>query len=189
MFPGDVGDMLYQVARGLNRAHEKGIAHRDLKPANIFIVAEGSDEIVKVLDFGIAKRFGELQATTGAFQTKIGLLVGTPHYVSPEQAIGSENIDYRTDIWAFAVIAFECMTGKRPFRGDTLGAILMAICQQPLPVPSSVATVPVGFDGWFARAAARNPDERFGSIMDAIAYLRVVCKLASTRPPAPSHST
>jgi len=181
--PGDAGDILYPVARALSRAHEKGIAHRDLKPSNIFLMKEGQDEIVKLLDFGIAKRFGDISELTAGFQTKSGMLLGTPHYVSPEQAIGSTSVDHRVDIWAFGVIAFQCLTGRLPFQADSLGALLMAICQGPLPVPSAIASVPVAFDGWFARVAARNPDERFDSIMDAVTYFRVLCKLASTQPP------
>lgn len=176
--------LLQKLARALNRAHEKGIAHRDLKPSNIFIVREGQDEIVKLLDFGIAKRFGELSELTDGFRTKSGMLVGTPHYASPEQVMGRKDIDHRVDIWAFAVIAYECLVGSRPFEAETLGSLLMAICNEPLPVPSAKRAVPTGFDNWFARAAARDPNHRFLSIMDAMTYLRVMCRLASSQPPA-----
>lgn len=184
MQPAEVGEVLHPVARALSRAHDKGIAHRDLKPSNIFIVREGQDEIIKLLDFGIAKRFGEFSELTEGFRTKSGMLLGTPHYVSPEQAMGKMDIDHRVDIWAFGVIAYRCLTGNLPFEGDTLGALLMAICHDPLPVPSARAVVPTGFDGWFARAVAREPNERFHSILDAMTYLRVMCRLASSQPPA-----
>ena len=183
MQPADLGEVLHPVARALSRAHEKGIAHRDLKPSNIFIVREGQDEIVKLLDFGIAKRFGEFSELTDGFRTKSGLLIGTPHYVSPEQAMGKTDIDHRVDIWAFGVIAYQCLIGALPFEGGTLGSLLMAICHEPLPIPSARAAVPAGFDNWFARAVARDPQQRFDSILDAVTYLRVMCRLASSQPP------
>jgi serine/threonine-protein kinase len=184
----EVGNILYQVSRALEFAHAQGIVHRDLKPENIYIVREGHDELVKVLDFGVAKRYGEITTDTSSFCTTVGAVIGTPHYLSPEQAIGSTDIDHRVDIWAFGVVAFECLTGVRPFNGDTLGALLMAICSGPIPVPSAYAQVPAGFDGWFERAVARNPKDRFDSILEAVTFLRVVIKLASTKPPSATES-
>jgi hypothetical protein len=107
-------------------------------------------------------------------------MLGTPYYMSPEQALGQTNIDHRTDIWSLGIIAYECLTGARPFDRETLGALLMAICNEPLPTPSSIASVPPGFDAWFARAAARNPTERFASAAEATAELRAVCEAAAS---------
>ena len=177
----DTADILSQVARALTRAHEKGIVHRDLKPDNIFLVREGENEIAKVLDFGIAKRTGAL-GNTGGVKTNTGAMLGTPYYMSPEQALGQSNIDYRTDIWSLGIIAYECLTGLRPFDKGTLGALLMAICNEPLPVPSMLAPVPAGFDAWFAKAAARKPEERFASAAQATAELRSVCGYQAARP-------
>jgi len=170
----DTADILSQVACALTRAHEKGIVHRDLKPDNIFLVREGEHEIAKVLDFGIAKRTGVL-GNTGGVKTNTGAMLGTPYYMSPEQALGQSTIDYCTDIWSLGIIAYECLTGLRPFDRETLGALLMAICSEPLPVPSSLAPVPEGFDAWFAKVAARKPEERFASAADATAELRLIC--------------
>ena len=176
----DTADILSQVARALTRAHEKGIVHRDLKPDNIFLVHEGENEIAKVLDFGIAKRTGVL-GNTGGVKTNTGAMLGTPYYMSPEQALGQSTIDHRTDIWSLGIIAYECLTGMRPFDKETLGALLMAICNEPLPVPSTVAPVPSGFDAWFAKVAARKPEERFASAAEATAELRLVCGNAPGR--------
>lgn len=177
----ETADILSQVARALTRAHEKGIVHRDLKPDNIFLVREGENEIAKVLDFGIAKRTGVL-GNTGGVKTNTGAMLGTPYYMSPEQALGQSTIDHRTDIWSLGIIAYERLTGLRPFDKETLGALLMAICNEPLPVPSTVAPVPAGFDAWFAKVAARKPEERFASAAEAAAELRAVCGKSPGRP-------
>lgn len=173
--PDHAAKLLLQVARGLSRAHERGVVHRDLKPDNVFIAKEGEDEIVKVLDFGIAKKLDRLTTAVGV-KTHTGSVLGSPFYMSPEQAAGLPSIDHRSDIWSFAVVAYECLTGTRPFERDTLGAVFTAIAQEPLPVPSQVAAVPRGFDLWFARAAAREPSERYQSAIEAAQQLRVVCE-------------
>jgi eukaryotic-like serine/threonine-protein kinase len=171
--PDDTARILTQVSRALARAHEKGIVHRDLKPDNIFITREGEEEVIKVLDFGIAKKLDALSLGSGV-RTNTGALLGTPYYMSPEQALGQTNIDHRTDIWSFGVIAYECLTGNRPFAKDTLGALLMAVCHDPLPTPSKVAVVPSGFDTWFERATARELSARFPTAMEAAEALRAI---------------
>jgi serine/threonine-protein kinase len=185
--PSDTVEIMSQVARALTQAHGKGIVHRDLKPDNIFIIREGESEVVKVLDFGIAKKINALSASSG-IKTHTGALLGTPYYMSPEQAIGEKTVDHRTDIWSLAIIAYECLTGVRPFEKDTLGALLMAICHEPLPTPSKVAVVPPSFDEWFARAAARKPESRFQTASEAAAALRVVGQLTSDVPTRVSDS-
>jgi eukaryotic-like serine/threonine-protein kinase len=165
--------LLAQVADALVFAHDKRIVHRDLKPDNVFIVREGTKEVVKVLDFGVAKRldaqsFGNLKTNTGA-------LLGTPYYMSPEQTRGSPNLDQRTDLWSYGVIAYECVTGRRPFDADTLPDLLMAICRDPVPPPSQVAAVPTGFDEWFAKATARDAEQRFRNAAEASTALCALC--------------
>src|SRR5260370_30059022 len=110
--------VLVHVCRALQRAHDAGVIHRDLKPENIFLVRslDDDDEVAKVLDFGIAKIKappGEQPATSS---TKTGAVLGTPYYMSPEQARGLRNIDHRTDLWALGVIAFKCVTGILHFQ-------------------------------------------------------------------------
>jgi serine/threonine-protein kinase len=148
-----------QVVRALARAHAAGIVHRDLKPDNVFLTRDDDREIAKVLDFGIAKtaRIGELHSKTAT-----GALLGTPYYMSPEQADGTRPVDFRSDLWSLGVIAFQCVTGRLPFESEALGDLLNRIMNKPIPVPSAVAPdVPAAFDGWFARACARPVDQRF----------------------------
>ena len=134
--------------------HKHGIVHRDLKPDNIFVVDEEGDQVAKVLDFGIARKQGALDEREG-LKTRTGAILGTPYYMSPEQASGERSI-ILTDIWSYGVIAFECLTGHRAFDGDTLGALFHAVCMAELPVPSLRCAVPRGFDAWFSRATAQN---------------------------------
>ncbi len=145
-----------QICAALTEAHRLGIVHRDLKPANVFLTGDG----VKVLDFGVAKTIGG--GTLGA-STATGAVLGTPHYMSPEQATDSKRIDHRADLWAVGVIAFECMVGRRPFEAQGLAELAVAIVTGDPPVPSHHADVPAGFDAWFARAVARDPAARFQS--------------------------
>lgn len=168
--PAETVQILSQVCQGLSRAHEERIVHRDLKPGNIFLVREGSNVIVKLVDFGIAKRLGELGDSHG-IRTSTGAIMGTPFYMSPEQAAG-EPVDHRTDIWSLGVVAFECLIGKRPFEGGDLDSLLKAICQDSLPIPSQWGQVPDRFDAWFARTVTRSTEERFGSASDAATELR-----------------
>ncbi|HMA92639.1 MAG TPA: serine/threonine-protein kinase [Polyangiaceae bacterium] len=164
-------------------AHSRGIAHRDLKPDNVFLVREGDVEIVKVLDFGIAKRL-DVQTYSGAAKTRTGTLLGTPYYMSPEQAHGKTLVDHRTDVWSFGVIGYECITGRRPFDEQTLAALLLAICSEAPPTPSSVALVPKGFDEWFSRATARELDRRFSSAAEAAQALAALGTATSEGPTA-----
>ncbi len=170
--PEATAEIMVQVCRAVGRAHEQGIIHRDLKPENIFLTANDDVEVAKVLDFGVAKR-SDLGRGQGMTQT--GAVLGTPYYMSPEQAEGSKLVDYRSDLWSLAVIVFECMTGRRPFEAETLGGLVLAICTRPIVVPSQVASVPVGFDEWFARGTARDMAQRFGSAKELAASLRSCC--------------
>nr|WP_275939113.1 serine/threonine-protein kinase [Polyangium spumosum] len=168
----DAVRLFREMARALERAHKQGIVHRDLKPENVFLANEEGREVVKILDFGIAKT-----ADAGHdphLKTHAGTVLGTPAYMSPEQVLGKE-IDFRSDLWQLAMIAFECVTGARAFSGATLGELFMRICSAPLPVPSQAArNVPPGFDAWFARAAQRDPKERFQSARELAEALSIV---------------
>jgi serine/threonine protein kinase len=159
------------AARALTCAHAAGIIHRDLKPANIFIVHNADDELAKVLDFGIAKLAGQ-QGTVTA--TASGAILGTPHYMSPEQIDPMRTIDFRADLWSLAVIACECLTGRRPFEGDTLASLAMKIALSRSELPSSLGPVPTGFDAWFAKGTDVNPERRFRSAMELATTLRQV---------------
>lgn len=156
----ETGRVVVHVARALQRAQEAGIVHRDLKPDNVFLVHNADEDVAKVLDFGIAKA---MTPTETGVETQSGAVLGTPYYMSPEQARGTRAVDHRTDLWALGVIAFECLTGRRPFEGAVLGDVLVKICTEPVPTPSSIARVPPGFDAFVQRALARDPDQRFSS--------------------------
>jgi serine/threonine-protein kinase len=162
--------IISQVARALTKAHAAGLIHRDLKPENIFLVPEDDHEVAKVLDFGIAKTHAPVLDTA---TTKAGALLGTPHYMSPEQAQGTKSIDYRSDLWSLGVLAYQCLTGKLPFNSEALGDLLLHIMVNPLPIPSQIAPeVPPTFDIWWQRAAARDASQRFQSakeLSDALA--------------------
>jgi serine/threonine protein kinase len=163
------------IARALTRAQQAGITHRDLKPENVFIVRNDDEELVKVLDFGVAKVEHRFDGSFNEESTAAGALLGTPYYSSPEQAEGLKSVDHRTDIWSLGVMTYECLLGRRPFEGDTLPAVLLAISTKPLPVPSRVGVVPRGFDAWFAKACARNLTHRFAFAKDAAAELVKIC--------------
>jgi serine/threonine protein kinase len=151
-----------QVASALSATHAKGIVHRDLKPANIYLLeATGEDDFVKVLDFGISK----VSAATSKL-TKTSSILGTPRYMSPEQAEGrGEEIDERTDQWALACIAWECLTGQSPFDGENLQAILFKIVSQ---MPPAMTTLQAGtgpyIEAVLLRALAKRKEERYGNV-------------------------
>jgi eukaryotic-like serine/threonine-protein kinase len=174
--PADTSRVLLHVARALGRAHEAGIVHRDLKPANVFLVRNEDEDVAKVLDFGTARvqRAGVLTGLT----TPTGGVIGTPYYMSPEH-ISGQPVDHRTDLWAMAVMAFECLTGRRPFDAGDVGRLVLQICTYPIPVPSRLAPVPAGFDAWFERATRRPTDQRFASARELAGELRRICLGAS----------
>jgi eukaryotic-like serine/threonine-protein kinase len=156
----EVSTLAWQVAKGIGLAHDAGIVHRDLKPGNVFLARVGDEEIVKILDFGVAK---ETTQTLVDESTTSGLLVGSPHYMSPEQARGAR-IDHRADLWSLGVLWFTALTGYRPFAGSNLGDVIVRICMDQLPPATKlVAELPPAIDGFFARALSRNPDGRFES--------------------------
>jgi serine/threonine protein kinase len=145
------------IGKALTKAHAAGIVHRDLKPENVFLVPDDDGEIAKVLDFGVAKNTNQLDSNT-----RTGALLGTPYYMSPEQAQGIKAVDARADLWSLAVVAFRCITGELPFKSDALGDLLIRIVTQPPPVPSHVCPgLPDSFDRWWYRASQRDPDHRY----------------------------
>jgi serine/threonine-protein kinase len=152
--------ILIQIAKGLRRAHEAGFVHRDLKPSNIFLARMDDGEIVKILDFGVAKE----TSTPVGESTKTGEIMGSPHYMSPEQICESKNTDARSDLWSLAVILFRAITGELPFPGDACGVVMARILTAAAPMPSRfMSNLPPELDGFFRRAFQRDPDLRFQS--------------------------
>ncbi len=168
----EAGRILVQMSRALRRAHEAGIVHRDLKPANVFLARmEEEEEVVKVLDFGIAK---ETWARAEE-NTKTGEVFGSPHYMSPEQARAEKTLDHRADIWAVGVITYRMLTGKLPFPGEAVGEVLSHVLVDPFPPLSQVAPdLPLTLNGFFVRALAKKKQERFSSIGELIESFRTI---------------
>jgi eukaryotic-like serine/threonine-protein kinase len=150
-----------QITKALDAVHAAGIIHRDLKPANIFLAVEGGEDVVKVLDFGVAKA-----AMSGTIDklTETGMVLGTPRYMSPEQTKGAKLVDHRSDLWSTAVIVYRALTGINPFNGVSTSDIIDSICRKPITKASELAPeLPPAIDLFFERALSRNPDDRFQS--------------------------
>ena len=182
--------IITQASKALRRAHEHGVIHRDLKPGNIFLARFDEDEVVKLLDFGVAKlRYGEI--APGVQMTQTGVIFGSPSYMSPEQARGNRVIDHRTDLWSLAVILFRCLTGSKPFEAGSLGDLVIKLCIDPLPTPTNFAKdLPPEVDRFFEQAFARDPDQRFQSAMALAAEFEALVARAgaSASIPAPTAS-
>jgi serine/threonine-protein kinase len=167
-----------QIARALARAHRAGIVHRDLKPANVFLARVDDEEMVKILDFGIAKRL------TGDDQTDThhDVLMGSPQYMSPEQARGSRNVDHRADLWSLAAILYRAVTGMPAFDGVSTVDVIIRICTGPAPSPRLVAPdLPEELDVFFAKALARDPVRRFGSARELAEAFATIARRAEER--------
>lgn len=169
------------VAEALAEAHEKGIVHRDIKPDNIIV----NGQRVKVLDFGIAKRVGVEMGTTSsdaptAFVTQQGMIVGTVHYMSPEQALGKP-LDARSDIFSLGVVMYEAVTGQRPFGGETITDTITRIVRDEPAAPSRLnPAISPGFNAIIQRCLRKNRDERFGSAAELSSALDQQLGRAST---------
>ncbi len=156
-----------QAAGSLAAAHRAGIVHRDLKPENIFLVrdpeAQGGER-PKILDFGIAKLGG---SDPNQMRTRTGALMGTPVYMSPEQCRGAGLVDHRSDIYSMGCVIFHMVTGRPPFEGEGIGEIIAAHLREAPPLASTVAPgIPAGVDELLLRCLAKNPDERFQSMIE-----------------------
>ncbi|WP_394847605.1 serine/threonine protein kinase [Pendulispora brunnea] len=156
----ETASIVVQVTRALDKAHELRIVHRDIKPENIFLTSDGEEVFVKVLDFGIAKLLGRGDVSV----TNTGATLGTPTYMSPEQMLSAKNVDYRCDLWALAVVTYEMLTGRKPFAGETYGAVCLAVNRGKFRSPSRYRKdIPGALDEWFQRALARDPKKRYRS--------------------------
>ena len=163
--------LLCEVLDALSAAHAAGVIHRDLKPSNIFVVRESNgSEYIKVLDFGLAKR----SAPDGtSAQTHSNLIVGTPQYMSPEQAL-ADPVSPQTDLYAVGVIAFELLTGQRPFPGRSHMEVVAHHLKTPAPAPSSIVPQSPELDALVLRLLAKEPRQRPASASEVARELRAL---------------
>ena len=160
-------DIALQIAAALHAAHTAGIIHRDIKPENIMLRPDG---YVKVLDFGLAKLTEATHAPDEA-TTQTGMIMGTPSYMSPEQARG-QKVDHRTDIWSFGVVLHELVARARPFSGDTQADLMVAILErQPTSLPKHL---PEQLQTIVTRTLAKEPQQRYGAMHDLIEELKAL---------------
>jgi len=162
--------ILLQCCRALDAAHEKGIVHRDIKPENVFLVDRaGEPDFVKIVDFGIAKISDlETPGAPGRKLTKTGMIFGTPEYMSTEQAYGRPT-DRRSDIYGLGVIAFEMLTGRTPFEGETFMAVISQHMLDTAPPMSGIVSglsFHPDLEAIVARTMAKDPDDRFQSMSE-----------------------
>ncbi|CAN95997.1 MULTISPECIES: protein kinase domain-containing protein [Sorangium] len=164
--------LLRQLSSGLEAASAAGIVHCDLKPANIFLARGASGESVKILDFGVGWRLFDARDWSGT-------RIGTPAYMSPEQVRGAVPHPL-ADLWSLGVIAYRALTGRFPFSTEDLAGLIISICADPFPPPSSLdATLLPGFDRFFERALAKDRTRRFQSSRELITAFAAVCDAGS----------
>ncbi len=185
----DVVEAVMQVLSGLGAAHERGILHRDIKPENVFLAERaGYPPIAKLLDFGVSKVVAGTPSDEWEDEhtdlTKTGMVMGTPYYMSPEQARGDRNLDGRVDIYACGILMYESLTGQRPFVAKNYNSLLVQILQGGAAPPRSIrSTIPPAIEQITMKAMARNRDDRYQTAQDfsrALAPIRKELSKAST---------
>jgi len=150
-----------QACAAVAEAHAAGIVHRDLKPSNLFLALEKGTRVLKVLDFGISKIACEDRSDA---LTSVGLTVGTPLYMSPEQVRCSRDVDARTDVWSLGVILYELVAGVPPFMGTTTAAIAAIVADATPSLREARPDVPLGLEHAVTTALAKSPAHRFPSV-------------------------
>jgi serine/threonine-protein kinase len=168
-------NILSQCCKALGRAHGAGIIHRDIKPDNIFLAQSQDDDtyLVKILDFGVAKMGTNPNDQGAQGATRTGAVLGTPLYMSPEQARGLKTIDHRTDLYSLGLVAYTMFTGNLAFSSESFGDLLLQICTAPLPSLCAAAQwLPPTMEAWFQRACARDPQDRYASAQEFADALR-----------------
>ena len=178
-------DIATQVASALGAAHAKGIVHRDVKPENVFLLRRKDKDFVKVVDFGISKslRSSDLGEDDSPRLTQTGMVLGTPLYMSPEQARGDEELDHRIDVYALGVIMYELATGRVPFTGSNYLSIISQVLNDPPKPPRALRPdLSDEVEAIILRALAKDRDDRYQSTTDMLADLSALAD-------DPTHST
>lgn len=174
-----LGPIVAQLAKGLAAAHGEGVFHRDLKPANVLLTKdEDGHMLVKILDFGIAKtvRSHKIEQHAVGHTTEVGIVLGTPNYMSPEQARGLATLDHRCDLWALCTIIYESLCSELPYDGETTADLLVNICSvDPVPARKYRPDLPESIESFFSRSFASNVRDRFQDAAElAAAFARIV---------------
>ncbi len=178
--PRETTRVIDQIASVLAIAHRDGIVHRDLKPDNIWLWSQG-ELLVKLLDFGVAKHALD---DGSLLKTATGTLVGTPYYMSPEQAAGDRRVDHRSDLWSLAIIAVQCLSGRLPFESTGLGQLLASIITgETPPVSNLYSAATPSLQQWWLRATAKDPAERYQSAQTLAHEFAVAMSLRSSDAP------
>jgi len=186
LVPAEAVALLSPVVDALAAAHAVGVVHRDLKPENIFLERDGEVMRPRVIDFGIA-RFVACDDAPAAQLTTTGAVLGTPLYMSPEQARGAADVDEQTDVWAIGIVLYELLTGATPFVRATPHATLAAILLDPVVSPrTSAPEVPEPLAAVVLRALARNRVERYGSMHELAEALRGASLVSTTAAALPA---
>ena len=182
---GEAMHVVAQVLRGLARAHAAGIVHRDLKPDNVFLVKSDTDPLfAKIVDFGISKIERPRDKTHPLALTGRGTVLGTPFYMSPEQAQASSDVDGRTDLYSVGAILFECLTGRPPHTGESYEQVILSICMRDAPEVRTIdPSISVSVSAFVARALARDRARRFASAEQMLGALHAVAPEERTRVP------
>lgn len=169
--PDELIALLVPTMRGVHAAHLAGVIHRDLKPENIILSESDGELIPKVVDFGVSKTVGGSSVPNSSL-TRTGALVGTPHYMALEQVDGTNQIDARTDVYAFGVLLYRALTGHYPFDGTSLGEVILKIgTKDAAPLRSHRPELPVELDLAVMRTLSRNRDLRFRDLEELAAAL------------------
>ena len=182
---GEAMHVIAQVLKGLARAHAAGIVHRDLKPDNVFLVKHDTDPLfAKIVDFGISKIERPRDTTSPLALTGRGTVLGTPFYMSPEQAQASPDVDRRTDLYSVGAILFECLTGRPPHTGESYEQVILSICMRDAPEVWTIEpSVPAPVSAFVARALARDRNKRFATAEAMLAALHEVAPEERARVP------
>jgi serine/threonine-protein kinase len=186
--PDVVAIILDQVCDALASAHGLGIVHRDIKPENVFVVKSNgptdNEPSIRLLDFGIAKHWQDPKLDV----TSTGVVVGTPHYMSPEQFLSAKHVDYRADLWSVGVLAYRALTGRLPFDATSFAALCIQIHRGVFPRASAYrADLPPSLDAWLTKALRGHPAARFSSARQMATAFRAALAAAPADRPSDSH--